>query len=142
MHTVSQNSCIQSFTHRFSCPTECRLSRSDAAWKCQVYLRRITNASGVALAQVKNEHFGDVIHDKALVEERIRRAQRAILNPNRPATDFLYGEDEEIASPELTFTNNYISLEISGPDVADLSFCDLPGETDSHQVFNTNALKG
>lgn len=29
---------------------------------------------------------------------------------------------------ELTFSTDYVSLQISGPDVADLSFCDLPGE--------------
>ncbi len=28
---------------------------------------------------------------------------------------------------ELAFSKNCITLQISGPDVADLSFCDLPG---------------
>jgi hypothetical protein len=29
---------------------------------------------------------------------------------------------------ELSFSTNCVSLQISGPSVADLSFCDLPGE--------------
>ncbi|KAJ7580963.1 P-loop containing nucleoside triphosphate hydrolase protein [Mycena floridula] len=97
------------------CPTECRLTRSDEPWKC------------ITLGQVRNESFGGVIYDKAAVEDRIRRAQRAILNPSTPASKFLSGDDEDPASPELTFAPKYISLQISGPDVADLSFCDLSG---------------
>ncbi|KAJ7587408.1 P-loop containing nucleoside triphosphate hydrolase protein [Mycena floridula] len=108
-------------------PTECRLSRSNEPWKCIVSLQRITDAQGQALAQVRNKSFGPTIFDKALVEERIRRAQRAILNPTTSTNIFLAGDDEDPSNPELTFTTNYISLQISGPDVADLSFCDLPG---------------
>lgn len=72
--------------------------------------------------------FGDIIYDKVQVEERIRRAQRAILNPEKPAKYFLESEDEDQHSAELSFSNNCVSLQISGPDVADLSFCDLPGK--------------
>ncbi|KAJ7587395.1 hypothetical protein C8J56DRAFT_1081592 [Mycena floridula] len=91
------------------------------------YRIRITDLQGQTLGQVRNESFGSVIHDKATVDDRIRRAQRAILNPSIPASKFLSGDDEDPANPELTFTPSYISLQISGPDVADLSFCDLPG---------------
>jgi hypothetical protein len=61
------------------------------------------------------------------VEERIRQAQRAILNPSKPFQAFLEGKEESQHSAELSFSNNCISLQISGPDLADLSFCDLPG---------------
>lgn len=60
------------------------------------------------------------------MEERIRRAQRAILNPSKPSRQFLE-DTEEVNDPELSFSSNCVSLQISGPDVADLSFCDLPG---------------
>lgn len=110
-----------------SCPTECRLSRSDGKWKCVVSLRRLTDETGQVLGQVRNETFGPIITNKKEVEERIRRAQRAILNPNKPTKHFLEGEDEDPAEPELSFSTNCVSLQISGPDVADLSFCDLPG---------------
>ena len=68
------------------------------------------------------------------MEGRIRRAQRAILNPKKSRKAFLLeGEDDDGegegkgAGEELSFSINCVSLQISGPDVADLSFCDLPG---------------
>jgi energy-coupling factor transporter ATP-binding protein EcfA2 len=109
------------------CPTECRLSRSDAPWKCTVELHFITDKNGQSLGQSRNEPFGEPIFDKSEVEDRIRRAQRAILNPSKPFRSFL--EDDEEDAAEISFSTNYISLQISGPEVADLSFVDLPGET-------------
>jgi hypothetical protein len=79
---------------------------------------------------VKNIAFGSPITDKADVEDRIRRAQRAILNPNIKSDNFLYDSELDGRSPEeaeLSFSRNSVSLEISGKDVADLSFVDLPG---------------
>lgn len=108
------------------CPTECRLSRSDAPWKCTVELRFITDKNGQTLGQARNEAFGDPIFDKSEVEDRIRRAQRAILNPSKPSRNFLDDNEEDLA--EVSFSTNYISLQISGPGVADLSFVDLPGK--------------
>ncbi|KAF7366190.1 hypothetical protein MVEN_00496000 [Mycena venus] len=107
------------------CPTECRLSRSDAPWSCTVELRFITDKKGQPLGQARNETFGDTIFDKSAVEDRIRRAQRAILNPSKPSRGFLDDIDED--ATEVSFSTNYISLQISGPEVADLSFVDLPG---------------
>jgi len=40
---------------------------------------------------------------------------------------FLSGPDEDPGHRELTFSKNCVSLEISGPEANDLSFCDLPG---------------
>ncbi|THH15705.1 hypothetical protein EUX98_g9424 [Antrodiella citrinella] len=109
------------------CPTECRLSWSSEPWKCVVSLRFITDANGKPLGQIRNETFGEPIFDKELVEERIRRAQRAILNPSTSSRQFLEGVDEDPVDRDLTFSINCVSLQISGNDVADLSFCDLPG---------------
>ena len=71
--------------------------------------------------------FGGVITDKSRVEERIRRAQRAILNPSVGHETFLSGPDGEPDKMELSFSKNCVCLELSGPDLTDLSFCDLPG---------------
>ncbi|KAF5354814.1 hypothetical protein D9756_005633 [Leucocoprinus leucothites] len=109
------------------CPTECRLAHSDTQWKCVVSLRFTTDASGATLGQPRNEIFGLPIFNREQVEERIRRAQRAILNPSKPAKQFLDDDDEDSGEAELSFSHNCVSLQISGPDVADLSFCDLPG---------------
>ncbi|KAG1731844.1 P-loop containing nucleoside triphosphate hydrolase protein [Suillus paluster] len=111
------------------CPTECKLARSEEAWKCIVKLHITTGPSGQP-CDVTNVSFGPPITNKADVEDRIRRAQRAILNPSIDAQKFLYDSelDERTAEQaELSFSKNSVSLEISGKDVADLSFVDLPG---------------
>ncbi|KAK0224243.1 P-loop containing nucleoside triphosphate hydrolase protein [Armillaria fumosa] len=104
------------------CPTECRLLYSSAPWKCVVSLR-MADAHG----KLDMKQFGEAIYDKSQVEERLRRAQRAILNPKEPMGDFLVGADKDLLKNQLTFSSDCVSLQISGPDVADLSFCDLPG---------------
>lgn len=108
-------------------PTECRLSKSEGEWRCVVSLRIITDSSGQPLGQAHNEQFGDPIMDRSEVEDRIRRAQRAILNPQKSAHTFLEHNDRMPAADSLSFSHNSVVLQISGPDVADLSFCDLPG---------------
>ena len=110
-----------------SVPTECRLISSPEPWQCIITLRFITDVNGQPLRQIRNEPFGGVIHEKRHVEERIRRAQRALLNPSTGLRDFLEGHDEDPLDRELSFSKNCVCLEISGPDVADLSFVDLPG---------------
>lgn len=97
----------------------------------------------------ENIPFGSVITDKSHVEERIRRAQRAILNPSTTPDTFLSGPDGEPDGrrPELSFSKNCVCLELSGPDLADLSFCDLPGIVISLRVrcfsfLFSNVMKG
>jgi hypothetical protein len=51
-----------------------------------------------------------------------------ILNPSIDSRRFLEGDDDDPPERQLTFSSNCICLEISGNDVADLSFCDLPGK--------------
>ncbi|KAF9258347.1 P-loop containing nucleoside triphosphate hydrolase protein [Marasmius fiardii PR-910] len=104
------------------CPIESRLKNSKGPWTCVVSIRTL-------LGQAKNEVFGKPIYDKHEVEERICRAQIAILNPNLDRTKILEGERPEfgVNPGSVPFSTNCIAIEISGPDVADLSFCDLPG---------------
>ena len=91
-------------------------------------LRKTFDENGDPLGAVADIPFGPVITDKEDVEERIRRAQRAILNPNTSHEHFLSGPDgEPAAGSELSFSKNCVCLELSGPDLTDLSFCDLPG---------------
>ncbi|KAL4066184.1 P-loop containing nucleoside triphosphate hydrolase protein [Scleroderma citrinum] len=106
------------------CPTECKLTRSDAPWSCVVKLHFHTDIRGEAIAP-RIEGFGDAIFDKSEVEERIRHAQRAILNPSTSPEIFLSGTI--VQDNETSFSRNYISLEISGQELEDLSFVDLPG---------------
>jgi len=87
--------------------------------------------------------FGGTITEKSEVTERIRRAQRAILSPSAPTDDFLSRaeSDFEPEQSEISFSPNCIVLQISGPDVTDLNFIDLPGSfLDVLQLAFTVAL--
>ena len=84
-----------------------------------------TNPKGVPIP-VRPVSFGAPITSKSLVEDRIRRAQRAILNPTKDPNMYLQ-KDDPPEENELSFSKNYVSLEISGKALADLSFVDLPG---------------
>ncbi|KAI0002262.1 P-loop containing nucleoside triphosphate hydrolase protein [Russula compacta] len=106
------------------CPTECQLAHSDAPWTCTVALQLNTAADGRDLQNPQKIQFGQPITEKSEVTERIRRAQRAILSPSTPPDVFLSGADPD---QEVPFSRNRIVLHISGPDVADLNFIDLPG---------------
>ncbi|KAI6010935.1 P-loop containing nucleoside triphosphate hydrolase protein [Pisolithus orientalis] len=108
------------------CPTECKLTRADTRWTCVIKLHFITDEYGLPI-KPKIIPFGDPISDKAHVEERIRRAQSAILNPNTDHEKFLEGVKVPAEENETSFSRNYVSLEISGRELADLSFVDLPG---------------
>jgi len=93
-----------------------------------VVLRKTFDKQGQSLGGAESIPFGAVITDKSNVEERIRRAQRAILNPSTSYETFLSGPDGDPDTKELSFSKNCVCLELSGPDLTDLSFCDLPGK--------------
>ena len=98
------------------------LQYSDAPWSCDVLLRRVAAGSG----EERVRAFGSSITERAQVTERIRRAQRAILDPSRDANDFLLGPEPQ--SDDRGFSSDCIVLRISGRDVTDLLFVDLPGQ--------------
>ncbi|KAG6333571.1 hypothetical protein ID866_5520 [Astraeus odoratus] len=108
------------------CPTECKLTHSDTPWTCIVKLHFITNEHGAPI-KPRIVSFGDPISAKAGVEERIRRAQRAILNPRTDPMVFLENANKVPEVNETSFSRNYVSLDISGRELVDLAFVDLPG---------------
>ncbi|KAG8776904.1 hypothetical protein FRC12_000633 [Ceratobasidium sp. 428] len=109
------------------CPTECRLSFSAESWSCKVYLRFLKDEAGNDISPVRNVPFGGVLTNKEDVEERLRRAQLAILNPGVDAASYLGDTTPGVSPNAVAFSENFVSVEISGPDVTNLSFCDLPG---------------
>ncbi|KAG9102798.1 hypothetical protein FRC06_001100 [Ceratobasidium sp. 370] len=109
------------------CPTECRLAFSTEPWSCTVHLRFLKDENGDDISPIRNVEFGGVITNKDQVEERLRRAQLAILNPGVDAASFLNDRIPATSSSAVAFSENFVSVEISGPDVTNLSFCDLPG---------------
>jgi hypothetical protein len=88
---------------------------------------RFVTEDGSELPQPRKLEFGDPIYTKSLVTERIRRAQCAILNPDITSTNFLNAPPDALEQKSLSFSSNSVCLEISGNDVEDLSFVDLPG---------------
>lgn len=69
-----------------------------------------------------------------MVEQTIRRAQLALLNPSVDAARFetyeVPAEPQEKplgSTQELAFSNDVVCLNIEGPDVTDLTVIDLPG---------------
>ena len=109
------------------CPTECRLSSSEGRWYAQVSIRLVVDKHGDPLQRPMLQPFGDRITSKTDVEERIKRAQLAILNPSTAAEDFLTVDLPFSETNESRFSKNSIILDISGPGVDDLAFVDLPG---------------
>lgn len=67
------------------CPMECRLTNSEEPWRCQILLRREMDETGQR-SPTKEENFGPLLRDKSELEEMIRRAQLAVLNPGLSAT--------------------------------------------------------
>ena len=103
----------------------CQLSRSSEPWKCTVSLN--FHSSRSSTKKPVTIQFGDVITDRSEVEERIRRAQRAVLSPNIDHARFLGGSENECPQAELTFTSDSVQVEISDRNLTNLSFFDLPG---------------
>ncbi|KAL4246136.1 hypothetical protein ABKN59_008971 [Abortiporus biennis] len=116
------------------CPMECRLTYALTEWKCQVLLRCETDQHG-NVVHGREVKFGPVLQDKTELEEMLRRAQLAILNPSVQSSRFVdfdtstlaHGELPLGSTSQLQFSSNVVCLDISGPDVTDLSFIDLPG---------------
>lgn len=112
---------------------ECRLSHSSGPWSCQIKIRwEFSDASRSRRAEVEEVDFGPRLLDKSKVEIMLRRAQAAVLNPALPFSKFL-GMDEKDQrltvkeKNQYQFSRNVVCVELTGPDLADLSFVDLPG---------------
>ncbi|KAH8117944.1 P-loop containing nucleoside triphosphate hydrolase protein [Phellopilus nigrolimitatus] len=84
---------------------------------------------------VQEEKFGPVLHDKSQLEDMLRRAQLAILNPSLAAEKFIdldlskvsAGQKPAGSTRQLQFSSNVVCLDLSSSEVTDLSFIDLPG---------------
>ncbi|KAG8993005.1 hypothetical protein FRB94_011150 [Tulasnella sp. JGI-2019a] len=120
------------------CPMECRLTQASPGedWKCQVSLRyEFSDETGKRRSEVQEKLFGPLVTDPSLLEDVLRRAQLAILNPSVDQNKFvnfelslLDGKNPPLnSSKQLQFSKNVVCLDLSGPDVTDLSFIDLPG---------------
>lgn len=114
-------------------------------------LRFEKDIEGNALDQVQTEQFGDEIKDPDQVQHRLKQAQRAILNPNKPLEEFLLERNDpsntkidDTVGNEIQFSENVICIEIKGK-TRDLSVVDLPGlianVADDENVENINLIE-
>ncbi|KAK6507998.1 hypothetical protein TWF481_006417 [Arthrobotrys musiformis] len=120
------------------CPLEITLTEDTspmAPWRCKVSLRfhKAYNSKkkGDPWTEVQHtQHPFLTINDPEHVEAVIIRAQLAILNPSRHWGDFVSIPVQTAGSTETTevpFSPNVICMEITGNNVPNLSFIDLPG---------------
>ncbi|KAF9020048.1 P-loop containing nucleoside triphosphate hydrolase protein [Hymenopellis radicata] len=108
------------------CPMEFRLSYSESAWCSQISLRFEKSKT---VPNVLEQKFGPIIHSKNELEDMLRRAQMAVLNPSTSTAQFETADlkHKSMLENELSFSPNVVCVDVSGPDVPDLSFIDLPG---------------
>jgi GTP-binding protein EngB required for normal cell division len=128
------------------CPMEINLSESKPgeAWKCVIYLSRryLFDPSKRMRAVPRNaqtlgpwvsiggrdEEVFITLTDKSHIQNAIKWAQIAILNPNSNSEIYIPGKSQ--LSDETTavkFSPNVVRLDISAPGFPTLSFYDLPG---------------
>ncbi|KAL4785227.1 P-loop containing nucleoside triphosphate hydrolase protein [Aspergillus varians] len=127
------------------CPMEINLSDSEGGqpWTCRVYLSQkyMYNESKKIGKPKKSHPLGPwqpieqedelftTITDKDQIEEVIKWAQLAILNPRSSPGNYMPGRNLE-TNPldcEVKFSPNIVRLDISAPGFPNLSFYDLPG---------------
>ncbi|KAL6714488.1 hypothetical protein ACLMJK_007912 [Lecanora helva] len=129
------------------CPMEINIRESSSPWNCQVSLHKkyvyegnATNSRGRPKAEgatrarplgpwilqdVEDFHFTNV-NNKDDVAQAIYLAQLATLNPGCNYQKYLPGTNEP-REHQVKFSPNIVRLDISGPDLPNLSFYDLPG---------------
>ncbi|GAB1525582.1 hypothetical protein RhiTH_008745 [Rhizoctonia solani] len=127
------------------CPIECRLKRSEQAWEATVYLRFESGKSGYT-GRTKETQFGSQMTDRSDVQERIRRAQLAILNPTIEPSEFLNAESDALYPSSRSFSQNCVIVVLSGNELSDLNFVDLPGlianVADDRNIGDIELVKG
>ncbi|KKK15836.1 hypothetical protein ARAM_004549 [Aspergillus rambellii] len=128
------------------CPMEINLTESENGqpWICRVYLSRKYMFDGSRKTtklpkrseplgpwheqDQEDEHFITISH-KGDIEEAIKWAQMAILNPGRPTSEYIPGQNvgTDPQYCQVKFSPNIVRLDISAPTFPNLSFYDLPG---------------
>ncbi|KAG8994202.1 hypothetical protein FRB90_000510, partial [Tulasnella sp. 427] len=97
-------------------------------WSCTISLRlHDIDPNGEYLPTFRQLPFGSALYSPVDVEKMLRRAQRAILRPHLDPSLFLDDSDLHMFGIPLSFSRDCVCIEVSGPDVPDLYFYDLPG---------------
>lgn len=109
------------------------LTRKDAGeedfWSCQVSLRMMYNGNGERLPAPCIFPFGDALDNPEDVENRLRGAQDAILHLPLGAytVEYFLQDSYEKSEDAMGFSRNVVRLDVTGTNLVDVTFIDLPG---------------
>ncbi|OJJ45477.1 hypothetical protein ASPZODRAFT_99591 [Penicilliopsis zonata CBS 506.65] len=127
------------------CPMEINLSESDAnqPWTCRIIISRKymfdgnrkiklpkkTHPLGPWIEQDQEDEPFMTLTQRDQLQEAIKWAQLAILNPSRPQLEYVPGQNQGTDPQyyQVKFSPNIVRLDISAPGFPNLSFYDLPG---------------
>ena len=87
------------------------------------------NLAGHRLQEPLVLPFGDALDDPAEVERMLRRAQDAVMHlplGDYPV-DYFLQEEYEKSDLAVGFSRNVVRLDVTGTDLVDVTFIDLPG---------------
>lgn len=139
------------------CPLEINLVESPetrSQWTCKItlitryyhdndLLERATKIRplGPWIAQDRTDkfHFA-TLTSKTQVEDALHRAQLAILNIGNSHEEYKLGLPLPKDNVKVKFSPNVIQLDISGPDLPNLSFYDLPGVINVSEIAREEYL--
>jgi hypothetical protein len=96
---------------------ECRLQNTVGPWKCQVLLRFEKDQTGRRISAVHEVKFGPLLTETSELEEMLRRAQLAILNPDVPYASFVDFDTSTVVPGQPLFGDK-VSLQFSSNVVA------------------------
>ncbi|KAL8688245.1 MAG: hypothetical protein Q9218_005797 [Villophora microphyllina] len=143
------------------CPMEINLTTSgpDSQWKCTIYLQKNYIYDGSPLPpsgrhgalkgegatrarplgpwvaqQLPESYVFFRTYKKAEVPRAIQLAQLATLNPATDPAKYVPGKICPTEDMQVKFAPNVVRLDISSPDVPNLSFYDLPGVINQAEV--------
>jgi len=132
------------------CPLEINLTTDnnpDASWKCTVSLHTRYSHFGktrgnqssslgpwILNKDAPKDFVFEKIRDQKDLEESIKWAQIATLNPAVNPSEYQPYRDGRVSEGlQVHFSPNIVKLVISGPNLPNLSFIDLPGVINQHR---------
>lgn len=131
------------------CPfliTTHKTSSNKDGWKCDVAIKKQDygdddqgQASDHSESQIT--HFATLTSEKEL-EDTLRRAQLAILNPQDDPRSYVGIDLSEEHPTKMLFSRNIICLDIQAPDLPELMFYDLPGCINVYDMSKTAGVDG
>ncbi|PGH13317.1 hypothetical protein AJ79_03733 [Helicocarpus griseus UAMH5409] len=139
------------------CPLEINLSDSDqpdSPWTCKIFLmKKYIYSSHLTKRGGKGKGLGPwidqdpesipfiTVTDKADVQEALKWAQLATLNPSSSFEDYIPGQNLGTSeATQVKFSPNVVRLDISAPHFPNLSFYDLPGVINVAEVDDEKYL--